>query len=104
MRRELQEELGLKPANVKIDFLFSFRRNTTINATYIDRQFHDVYIGKADLKVQDLVLGTNAVSKVEQIDWSAFQIMVLGEKEELAPVYAQALQDVMYFLEKRKNH
>jgi ADP-ribose pyrophosphatase YjhB (NUDIX family) len=33
MRRELQEALGLSPADVKIDFLFSFKQDATINAT-----------------------------------------------------------------------
>jgi hypothetical protein len=31
-------------------------------------------------------------------DWSVFHAMVLEDKEGLAPVYAQTLQDVMYFL------
>jgi len=104
MRREFYEELGLHPADVKIDFLFSFRQDAAINATYIDRQLNDVYMGRADFQVSDLVLETDAVHEVKLVDWSAFHAMVLEDKEELAPVYARALQDVMYFLEKIKIH
>jgi hypothetical protein len=35
---------------------------------------------------------------------SAFHAMVLEDKEKLAPVYAQALKEVMHFLEKRTTH
>jgi hypothetical protein len=44
------------------------------------------------------------VHEVKLVDGSAFHAMVLEDKGGLAPVYAQALQDVMYFLEKRKTH
>jgi hypothetical protein len=56
----------------------------------------DVDIDKADFQVQNLVLGTDAVG--ERIAWSASRFMVLGAKEEFAPVYTQALRGVMYFL------
>ena len=41
--REIREELGLNPVRMKIEFLFSFRRFVTIDSTYIDNQFNDIY-------------------------------------------------------------
>ena len=96
MKRELQEELGLNPAEVVLDFLFSFRQDAVLSTTYIDCQFNDVYVGKADFQCQHLPLDT--VSELQLITWPVFQAMVLAKDEALAPVYARSCPDVAYFL------
>ena len=65
----------------------------------------NVDIDKADFQVQNFVLETDATSEVERIDWVSIQMQgAWCAKEELAPVYTQALQGVMYFLEKIKTY
>jgi hypothetical protein len=50
------------------------------------------------------VLKTNPVHEVKLVYWSNFHAMVLEDKEGLAPVYVQALRDMMYVLGKIKTH
>jgi isopentenyl-diphosphate delta-isomerase len=101
VRRELQEELGLDPTSMDIEYLFSFRQDAEISPTYIDRQFNDVYVCQADFKLQECVLETNAVSKLRLVPFSAFQAMVADEKGALAPGYARECSDLIYFLQNK---
>ncbi len=48
VRREIEEELGFDASGLKLDFLFSYFSGATLNATYIDRQFNDVYMTRAE--------------------------------------------------------
>ena len=103
MKRELQEELGLDPADVVLDFLFSFRQDVILSTTYIDYQFNEVYVGKAGFPIQHLAFNVDVVSELQLVTWPAFQAMVLAEEEELAPGYARACQDVAYFLQHKRS-
>ena len=47
--REVEEELGIDASQLKIDFLFSYFQEVVLDETYIDRQFNDVYVTRADI-------------------------------------------------------
>jgi isopentenyl-diphosphate Delta-isomerase len=97
-RRELQEELSLDPACVRMDFLFSYRKDAALRPDYIDRQFNDVYACHADFTLTDIVT-ENRAQGLKLVSFGDFQAMVAGREDELAPVYGQSCQDVMYFLQ-----
>ena len=99
VRREVGEELGINASELKVDFLFSFFQEVTLNETYIDRQFNDVYVTRADVKPELLHFDRAEVSEIKLIPFESFREMVLNESSGLAPVYANECRDLVYFLD-----
>src|SRR6266508_1694615 len=62
-RREVEEELGINASQLKIDFLFSYFSEAILNETYIDRQFNDVYVTRADIEPELLQLDRTEVTE-----------------------------------------
>jgi len=101
VRREIQEELGLDASSIKIDFLFSYFQEATLNESYIDRQFNDVYICTHDIDIQQLHPDPAEVSEVVFVPFDDFRKTVSSRSSELAPVYARECRDLVYFLDSR---
>jgi len=68
-----------------------------LNETYIDRQFNDVYVTRADLKPELLRFDRSEVLEVRFVAFESFQAMALNELSGLAPVYANECRDLVYF-------
>ena len=98
VRREIQEELGLAPTHMNIQFLFSFRQDARISPTYIDRQFNDVYACFHDFKIENITFDSYDISEVKLVPFSVFKEMVFHGESYLASLYARELPDVEYFL------
>lgn len=98
VRREVEEELGIDASGLKFDFIFSFFQEAILNETYIDRQFNDVYITRADIRAEMIQFDQTEVSEVKFVPFESFRGMVLSKSSELAPVYASECQDLLYFL------
>ncbi len=96
--RELQEELGLDPKHVQVEFLFSIRRDAQLSPTYIDRQINDVYVGWADFKLEDIVFDREAISEVKLVPFAVFEAMVKRRSEELAGVYQEECSQLVGLL------
>jgi isopentenyl-diphosphate Delta-isomerase len=101
VRREIEEELGIEPAALRVDFLFSFYQEATLGDTYIDRQFNDVYLTRADIDTTLIRIDRSEVSEVRLVPFGDFRRMVADESGGLAPVYANECRDLVYFLESR---
>jgi isopentenyl-diphosphate Delta-isomerase len=98
VRREIEEELGIDTAGLKIDFLFSYFSEATLNETYIDRQFNDVYAARADIDPGLIHFDPTEVSAVEFVPFARFREMLSDGASGLAPVYANECRDLAYFL------
>ncbi len=98
VRREVEEELGIDSSQLKLDFLFSFFQEAILNETYIDRQFNDVYITRADIQPEMIAFDRSEVSEVKFVSFEHFREMVMSTSTELAPVYANECRDLVYFL------
>jgi isopentenyldiphosphate isomerase len=101
VRREVEEGLGIPAAGLKIDFLFSYYQEAVVNETYIDRQFNDVYITRAEVQAERLVFNRKEVSEVKFIPFAHFYEMVVngtGELAHLTPYYTNECRDLVYFL------
>lgn len=64
LKREIREELGFTPEELKVEFLFSFKQSMTVNPSYIDRQFNDVYLCFHNFDVKEI----NFVTLPRKID------------------------------------
>lgn len=98
VQREVEEELGIHSSQLRIHFLFSFFQEATLNEMYIDRQFNDVYITRADLQPDMIQLDRSEVAEGKFVSFESFRAMVMGETSDLAPVYAHECRDLVYFL------
>jgi isopentenyl-diphosphate Delta-isomerase len=98
LRREIEEELGIKTASLQLDFLFSFFQEAILHETYIDRQFNDVYITHADLQPETIPFDRSEVSEVKFVPFDHFRQMVQSASPDLTPVYANECRDLIYFL------
>jgi isopentenyl-diphosphate Delta-isomerase len=98
VRREIEEELGVSAAQWQIEFLFTYFSEATLNETYIDRQFNDVYITWADLEPKTIKFDPSEVAEVKFVPFEAFRDMVMNQTGEVAPVYERECRDLVYFL------
>lgn len=96
--RELQEELGLDPQHVQIEFLFSLRRDAQLSPTYIDHQMNDIYVGWADFKLEDIVFDRDVISEVKLVPFAVFEAMLKQSSEELAAVYQEECNQLVELL------
>jgi len=103
VRREVEEELGIKSSQLQFDFLFSFFQEAILNETYIDRQFTDVYVTHADFQAEMIQFDRSEISEVKFVSFESFRAMVMSESSDLAPVYANECQDLVYFLSTIKS-
>lgn len=97
VRRELEEELGIDASQLQIDFLFSYFQEVVLNETYIDRQFNDVYVTRADINLELLRLDHSEVSEVRFVSFESFRDMVLNDPG-YASCYGNECRDLVYFL------
>jgi isopentenyldiphosphate isomerase len=101
VRRETAEELGLDASRLRFDFLFSHFQEAALNETYVDRQFNDVYLTRADVDPALVLFDRSEVSEVRFVPFENFLEMVSGATPDLAPVYANECRDLAYFLKER---
>lgn len=99
VRREIEEELGINASQLKIDFLFSYYQEAVLHETYIDRQFNDIYVTRADIKPELIHFDRSEVSEVKFVPFGKFQEMVANEPI-LTLAYANECRDLVYFLER----
>jgi len=97
VRREVEEELGLDAAQLKIDFLFSYYQEAVLHETYTDRQFNDVYVTRADVELEQIRFDRSEVAEVKFVPFAHFCDMVLNESSAMASVYANECRDLVYF-------
>jgi len=100
VRRELAEELGVDAAHRPIDFLFSYYQEAILNDTYIDRQFNDIYMLRADLDLADFHVDSREVAEVKFVPFVEFLAMLEDASSVMARVYGQECRDLVYFMEK----
>jgi isopentenyldiphosphate isomerase len=101
VRRETAEELGVDVSEWTFEFMFSFYQEATLNGTYLDRQFNDIYVIRADLDPALLSLDPSEVSEIRFVPFKTFHEWVADPSSELAPVYANEVRDLIYFLRDR---
>src|SRR3972149_7867574 len=99
VKREVEEELGIDTSQLKFDFLFSFFQEAILNETYIDRQFTDVYVTRADIDPKFIKFDRSEVSEIKFVPFESFREMVSDESSGLAPVYTNECRDLVYFLD-----
>ncbi len=80
VRREVEEELGIKSSLLRFDFMFSFFQEAILNETYIDRQFNDIYVTYVDIQPELIQFDRSEVSEVKFVSFGSFQELVRGER------------------------
>jgi isopentenyldiphosphate isomerase len=103
VRREIEEELGIEAAPLQIDFLFSYYQEAVLHETYVDRQFNDVYVTRADLDPRSIRFDRGEVSEVKFVPFEEFREMLLDESSIFAQAYGNACRDLLYFLQGAAN-
>ncbi len=99
VRREVAEELGLDAARLQIDFLFSFYQEATLHAAYIDRQFNDIYVTRADVAPEHIQLDRAEVAEVKFVSLERFQDIFSDPSSGYAQGYEREWRDLLYFLD-----
>ncbi len=99
VRREVEEELGLDASQLKIDFLFSFFQEAILHETYIDRQFNDIYVTRADIAPAHIRFDRSEVSEVKFVSLESFHDMASDSSSGYAQVYGNEWRDLVYFLD-----
>lgn len=98
VRREAEEELGIDTSQLRFDFVFSYFQEVTLSEMYIDRQFNDVYMTRADIDLRTVRFDPAEVAGVRFVPFGEFRKMALDASSGLAPVFAAECRDLVYFL------
>ena len=98
VKREVEEELGIDASQLKFDYLFTFFQEAFVSETYIERQFSDIYVTRADLDLKLIKFDPAEVSEVKFVPFEKFLEMVVDRSSGLAPVYQEECRDLVYFL------
>lgn len=98
IQRELQEELGINPQEVKIEFLFSHRLDKQLSPTFIDCQFNDVYIAFHHFNIAEIQFDEEEVSEVMLVSFSKFKEMVQVSPSVFGDIEKKELKELIYFL------
>jgi isopentenyl-diphosphate Delta-isomerase len=69
-----------------------------LDGTYIDRQFNDVYVTRADVEPERIRFDRSEVTEVKFVPFEKFREMALGESDDFTSVYANECRDLVYFL------
>ncbi len=101
VKRELQEELGIHTADQDFNFLFSSRRDVELSATYIDRQFNDVYACWLDFNVSDISFDRAEVSELKLVSVTDFEKMVKSGTKDISPAYGDDLKRVIPIVQEK---
>jgi isopentenyl-diphosphate delta-isomerase len=98
VRREAAEELGADVSGWRFDFLFSHFQEATLSPTYIDRQFNDVYVVRADLELEALRFDRTEVAELMLMPFERFLHLVAIGSPDVASVYRNECRDLAHFL------
>lgn len=104
VRREVQEELGLDAAQMKIDFLFSFFQEAILHEMYIDRQFNDVYVTRVDIDPERIEFDRAEVAEVKFVSLERFQGIFSDPSSGYVQGYENEWRDLRYFLSDWLTH
>jgi len=99
VRREIAEELGLDAAQLQIDFLFSFFQVAILQETYIDRQFNDVYVTRADIDPKRVQFDRSEVAEVKFVSLERFEKIFSDPASGYVQGYENEWRDLMYFFD-----
>ena len=84
--RETMEELGLNIAPIKdsIEYLYTFKdQMVENNGEYLDNEFSDVFMLKADFRLDEITIQPEEVQAVKYMDYSDFRDMVAAGDKSL---------------------
>ena len=84
IKREFEEEIGVKLDTNKLEYLFTFSQEVIENSgKFLDNQFYDVYLIEMDLDIENLKLQEEEVSEVKNIYYKDFEKMVKNKNEDI---------------------
>ena len=82
--RETKEELGLDiiPFINSLEYLFTFKETLVENSgTFIDNEFYDVFILKADFDTGQVTVQEEEVQAVKYINYNEFKDIIMNQDE-----------------------
>jgi isopentenyl-diphosphate delta-isomerase type 1 len=89
-RKEMREELGIDLPESAFAYLFTVEEHAVLNGgTYIENEFQDVYLVRADIDEADLVLQETEVEAVRWCDLEEISRWLEGGGEPLVPHTAE---------------
>lgn len=98
VRREVEEELGLDASQLEFHFLFSYYQEAILHKSYLDYQFNDLYVARAEIDPAQINFDRNEVAEVKFAPFAEFQQMLADETSIFALTYGDACRDLLYFL------
>jgi len=98
IRREIYEELGLCPEELEVKFLFSFKQSMTINPSYVDRQFNDVYICFHQFDVKEINFDQTAITELKLVSLDEFASLLAQENTDFSRIYSKEGYEVLYYI------
>lgn len=80
--REFQEELGIRANKENMKLIYTIRKSYIPKEGFIENEFHDVYLYKADIDIDDIKMQKEEVSEVKYVPFEVYaEEIQKGNKE-----------------------
>jgi isopentenyl-diphosphate delta-isomerase len=83
--RETEEELGLNFKESDFALLFTLQTNNDLNNGFIDREFNNIYLVRADVEESNLKFTDGEVEEVKFLTVPEFKDWINGKGEKMVP-------------------
>ena len=101
IKREFEEEIGIKLDTKKLEYLFTFSQEVIENdGKFLDNQFYDVYLIEMDLDINSLKLQQEEVSEVKNIYYKDFEKMIQNKDKDIVN-HPEEWKNLLEILHKR---
>lgn len=81
--RELKEELNIELKPEDLQFIKTLKRSSKDTETFINNEFDDLYIVRADIKIEDMKYQEEEISEIMYVPYKQFKKMVNEHQHDL---------------------
>lgn len=80
--REFEEELGIKADKQNMNLIHTIRKSYVPREGFIENEIQDVYVYKADININNIVMQKEEVSEVKYVPFEIYVKKILSNSKE----------------------
>lgn len=102
--REFEEELGIKANKENMKLIYTIKKSHMPKEGFIENEFQDVYLYRADIDINDIKMQVEEVSEVKYIPFETYAKKILSENKEFVNRAKEYKEIIEIIKEKIKNN
>lgn len=90
--RELEEELGLKARKEDFKLVHRIKKSYSPKPGFLENEFQDVYLYKANVNINELILQEEEVAEVKFVTYEEFKHLIISENKDMVNRKAEYME------------